>query len=160
MAEPPIVLESDSIGRDIRKTRRELRKLSKEYRKAMDKNLKAAVKPIADDAKRRYRAIYAAKRGRGRRSKGSQRGIRSGQLRGSPAVFLGGQRYPYLQGQEWGSDFYPQFPARRPSKSGRGSDGNFWWPAIEDGRDTARKKIIKEVDRANGRVFRGRLTGR
>lgn len=157
---PPVVLRTDAANRDIKRLRRDLRKLGKEHRQAIDRELKAAAKPIADDAKKRYRVIYPPRRGRGRRSKGSQRGIRSGQLRGQPAVFLGGSRYPYLAGQEWGSNNYPQFPPRRPSKSGRGSAGNFWWPAIEDGGDAARKKIIRAIDRANLKVFPGRLTGR
>lgn len=161
MADSPIVVQSYALGRDVQATRRGLRKLGREYRRAIDKELKAAVAPIVADAKKRYRVLHPARRRRGRRSRGSQRAIRGGLRRGSPAVFLtGGERYPHMAGQEWGSNRWPQFPDRRPSETGRGSEGNFWWPAIEDGRDDARKRIIRAVDQANGRIFRGNLLGR
>ena len=159
---PPVVLDTPSINRDVAATRKALRKLGQEYRDAIDKELAAVAAPIVAEAKVRYREIHPPGQGKRRypgrkRTRGSQKGMRAGKIRSSPAVFIGNARYPYLQGQEWGSDAFPQFPDRRASETGRGSAGNFWWPAIEAGRDEAQQKIIKAIDRANGKVFRKTL---
>ena len=150
---PIVTIEVGKIDVDIKATRNALRQLGREYRSAFDKELKAAVAPIVADAKRRYRVLHPRRKRKGRRARGSQRAIRAGSVRSQPAVFLNGDKYPWMPGQEWGSNRYPFFPARRPAASGRGSEGYFWWPAIEDGRDAAQKKIISAVDAANAKAF-------
>ena len=135
----------------IPELRRDLRKINRESRKALDKELRKAAKPIADDAKLRYRKLHPRRSGRGRRSKGSQRGIRPTLARGKPAVVLGNARTPYLLGQEWGSSGrYPQFPPRA-------SGGHFFWPAVVKGAGRAYKDIVAAVDQATKRAFPDRL---
>ena len=78
------------------------------------------------DAKKRYRTLHPRHRG----GKGSQRGLRIGSRRGQPTVNIGTAKYPYLQGQEWGSKQYKRFPPWIPAKGGGvGAEGRFWWPA-------------------------------
>ena len=130
----------------IPELRRDLRKISRESRKALDKALRKAAKPIADDAKLRYRKAHP-RRGR---TRGSQRGIRATLARGKPAVVLGNARTPYLLGQEWGSSGrYPQFPPRA-------SGGHFFWPAVVEGADQVYDDIVEALDEANQRAFPGR----
>ena len=124
--------------------RRDLRKLGKEYRSAFDKELKGAVAPIVRDAKLRYRKVYPRRRG----GKGSQRGLRGSASGGNPRVILGGNRYRWVLGQEWGSNKYPQFP---PPATG----GTFFWPSVVEGAGDATDNILKAVDRANARAFPG-----
>lgn len=131
--------------------RRELRSLEKAYQKALDKEMRNAARPIVADAKRRYRAIHPRSRG----GKGSQRGLRAGSRRGQPTVNIGTVKIPYLQGQEWGSKTYPQFPTWRKSPSGKGAVGRFFWPAVQDGMEEASKHVASAVDRAHRRSFPG-----
>ena len=128
----------------IPELRRALRQVSRESRKALDTELRKAARPIAKSAKDRYREIHPRRRG----GRGSQRGIRATLARGRPAVVLGSARYSYLQGQEWGSGRYPQFPDRK-------SDGHFFWPAVVAGADQAYQDIVAAIDKATRRAFPG-----
>jgi len=138
MPQRPLITEVRGLG----KLRSDLRKMGTEYRSALDKNLKAAAAPIVADAKRRYRQEHPRQRG----GKGSQRGIRAAAGGGRVRVVLGGSRYPYLLGQEWGSSRYPQFP-----KHSR--QGHFFWPAIRTGADRVTGDIQKALDDANAKHF-------
>ena len=134
--------------------RKDMRHLGKEYQKILDKELKAAVRPIVADAKKRYRKLHPRRRS----GKGSQRGLRGGSRKGQPTVNIGTAKYPYLQGQEWGSNQYAQFPRWIPAEGGGpGAQGRFWWPAVQEGVADAREGILSSVDSANRRVFRGGL---
>ena len=137
---PPANLTIRTTG--LVEMRKAMRNLGREYRRAFDRELRRIGRPIADDAKRRYRARYPRRRG----GRGSQRGIRSSARRGSSTVSLGSARYPYLLGQEWGSNRYPQFPERR-------TDGHFFWPAIEQGGDEVYDRLLTLVDQANRLAF-------
>lgn len=128
--------------------RRALRRLSRDAQKSLDKELKAAARPIAADAKKRYRKFHPRRRG----GKGSQRGIRAGFRGGKPTLTIGSARYPYLQGQEWGAKRYPQFPPWIPAPY-IGSVGRFFWPAIIDGSDEAEQKILAAIDRSISQNF-------
>ena len=88
-------------------------------------------RPIAADAKKPL-PQGASRAARG--GSGSQRGIRSTARQGATVLSIGSARYPYLQGQEWGSGHYPQFPSWRPAPY-KGSLGYFFWPAIEEGAE-------------------------
>ena len=131
--------------------RKDLRKLDKQYQKDLDKELRNAARPIIADAKKRYRTIHP----RSRKGHGSQRGLRAGARRGQPTVNIGTAKIPYLQGQEWGSKQYPQFPLWRKSPSGKGAVGRFFWPAVQDGMQEASRHVAAAVDRANKRAFPG-----
>ena len=139
----------------LSKFRRELAKLDKDYRKAFDAELKAVVEPIKRDAQARYRVEHPRRRVKGRRSKGSTRGIVAASGGGRARVIIGGNRFPYLLGQEWGTDGkYPQFP---PTTKNLPPDkrGYFFWPAVVAGRQRVFKGLTKAIDNANKRVFKG-----
>lgn len=135
----------------IPELRRDLREISRESRNALDKELRKAGQKIAADAKLEYRKFHPRRRA----GKGSQRGIRAGISRGQPVVFLGSEKYPYLQGQEWGAtgNSFPQFP--RAVRLLQGSEGRFFWPAVVDGADDAYEKIVAAIDKATRRAFPG-----
>ena len=125
------------------KLRKDLKAMGPEFRKGLDDELKAAVKPIADEAKASYRRIHPKRSG----GKGSQRGIRHSASSGRVRVILGGTRYPYLLGQEWGSDrfkFFPPATQRKPPKE----RGYFFWPAVVAGREELSKRIEAVVDKS------------
>ena len=134
----------------IEEMRKALRKLGRDWRKAFDKELRAVGRPIANDAKKRYRELHP----RGRPSKGSQRGIRATYRRGAATIQLGSDRYHYLLGQEWGSNRYPQFPPWIAAGLGS-SEGRFFWPAIVDGREDMEERLQSAIDRANNLAFPG-----
>ena len=134
--------------------RRELGKMDKGLRSGLSKEMKEIAKPIEADARKRYRKLHP----RARPTKGSQRGIRASTKRGGAAINLGSPRYPYLQGQEWGSGQYPQFPPWIPDSSGRGSEGRFYWPAIEDGLEEVEEKVGELIDRVSKEAFPDRST--
>jgi len=138
MPQKPIITEV----RGLNALRSDLRKLGTEYRSALDKNLKAAATPIATDAKRRYRQEHPRRRG----GRGSQRGIRAAAGGGRVRVVLGGAKYPYLLGQEWGSSRFPQFP--KPTR-----EGHFFWPAIRAGAQRVTGDVQKALDSANAKHF-------
>lgn len=140
MAKQPVITEV----RGLRKLRSDLKEMGSEYRSALDKNLKKAAQPIVQDAKKRYRQEHPRRRG----GRGSQRGIRAAAGGGRVRVVLGGGRYPYLLGQEWGSGKYPQFPARS-------KEGHFFWPAIRAGADRVTGDVQKALDSANAKHFEG-----
>lgn len=129
--------------RGLSQFRRDLRKLGREYRAGLDRELKRAAQPIANAAKKTYRTIHPRRRG----GKGSQRGIRATAGGGRVRVVLGGSRYPYLLGQEWGGS-QPQFPEVK-----RG--GYFFWPAIVDGVDDLTENVERAIDKANALDFEG-----
>ena len=131
--------------RGLQSLRRGLRAMSPELRRGLDKELKAAAAPIVAEAKRRYRAEHPRRRG----GRGSQRGIRASAGGGKVRVILGAERYPYLLGQEWGSNRYPQFP--RVAKK-----GYFFWRAVRDGTEDLVDKVEDIVDRSTRTHFEGR----
>ena len=150
MVDPLVGIEVHGLAQ----LRRDLRRMGVQYRKALDKELRAAARPIVVAAKRSYREEHPPHRGRGsRRSKGSQRGIRASSGGGNVRVTLDGTRYPWLQGQEWGSGSYPQFPAatqnRPPLKR-----GYFFWPAVVEGREDVSDRVRDAVDRINRSTFK------
>ena len=130
----------------LRELRKDLARLDKKYRKGLDKSLKAAAKPIADAAKKRYRVLHPRRRG----GKGSQRAIRAVAGGGRVRVLLGSDRFPYLLGQEWGAlpGNYPQFP---PSTQSRPPDkrGYFFWPSVVEGIDQVHEDVQAALDKAN-----------
>ena len=129
--------------RGLAQFRRDLRKLGREYRAGLDRELKRAATPIAKQAKRTYRRIHPRRRG----GRGSQRGIRAAAGGGRVRVILGGSKYPYLLGQEWGGR-QPQFPPAT-------REGYFFWPAIRDGADELTERTQAAIDKANALNFEG-----
>ena len=120
--------------------RRDLRGLGREYRKAWDAEVRRIGRPIAADAKKRYRKHHPRRRG----GRGSQRGIRSTARQGAAVVSIGASRYPYLLGQEFGSGHYPQFPAWD-------KEGRFFFPAIIEGAAEVPQRFTEAMESINAR---------
>lgn len=146
----------------IDEMRKDMGRLGKEYRRSLDKELRGVAQPITRDAKARYKRRHgrATSRALGRRrrrgrSKGSVRGVRATIRRGRPAIVLNGDRYPWLPGQEWGSNRYPQFP-RKTQHLAPHKRGYFYWPAIMKGSLAATRAVYKAIDRANATIFANR----
>ena len=120
--------------------RRTLRALDRRAVREFDKTLRLAVHPIVADARSRYYAPtgrYQRRTGRTPRF-----GIRATTRGGAPAVTLGGRKYSYAIGQEWGSRTSKQFGLPRGSIYG---EGTFLWPAIVAGREQLAIDIEKQM---------------
>ena len=120
--------------------RRDLRAMGREYRNAWDSEVRKIGRPIAADAKRRYRKEHPRRRG----GRGSQRGIRSTARQGAAVLSIGSARYPYLLGQEFGSGHYPQFPSYD-------KEGRFFFPAIIEGAAEVPERFQSAMDNINAR---------
>lgn len=136
---------------------RNFRKIAPEFTKAVKNELKAAGGDIAEDARRRYVRHYpgtgrrAARRGQ-RRTKDTIRVLAS--IRDT-RVAVGGARYPWVFGQEFGSERYAQFrPWTGKAPGGVGSNGRFLWPAARAGMDDfVENKVPGLLDRAARAAF-------
>ena len=128
--------------RGLQSLRRDLRAMGPEFRRGLDNQLKASARPIVDAAKRAYRREHPRRRG----GRGSQRGIRASAGGGKVRVILGAERYPYLLGQEWGSNRYPQFPPVKKT-------GYFFWQSVRDGTDNLVREVERVVDNSVQRHF-------
>ena len=128
----------------LREFRRDLKSLGSAYAKGLTKSLKAEAQPIVQDARQRYRKLHPRRKG----GKGSQRAIVSAVRATSVAVRMNLARYPYLAGQEFGTNGrWPQFPTPWTKK------GRFWWPAIIAGRDVVIKRLARVFRDADKRYF-------
>ena len=139
MAKQPI---ADIKG--FKEFRRDLAELDKAYRRALDKEIKLAVRPIVDDAKRRYRQLHP-KRGK---SKRSERGMKALVGGGRIRAEMQWTKYPYLLPQEFGTKKpnAKQFP---PYKK----EGYYFWPAIREGTTEMIARVQKALDDADDRHF-------
>ena len=124
-----------------REMRRALKRMDKQLVKDLNSELKAATEPIVQDARQRYYRFYRRRKGR------SPKGMRAKVSRGGAAVALGGKRYPYLAGQEWGASGgrYSQFPRRQQG-------GRFFWPALMDGMSELKPKVERIIGRSARRA--------
>ena len=128
----------------LAKFRKQVKSLGGDFAKVLNREMKAIARPVEADARKRYGVLHP---GSGR----SVRGIRATTRRGGSAIALGGPKYPYLQGQEWGTHGrFPQFPTPW------GRSGRYFWPAIVAGASEAASKVFSELDLLSRRVFPGR----
>ena len=130
--------------KDLSQFRRELARVDKGLRKELDKAMRDAAKSAAQKGRQNYRAIYPRRRGTKRRT--PTRAIRARARAGKAAVELRRDEFLWLQGQEFGGSA-PQFPRPRPHPSGRGSEGNFFYPAVYESADEAFEHIESEFRR-------------
>jgi len=110
-----------SIG-GLQQARRVLRGIDRRLAREFDKHLKKAAQPIVVDARRNYNRFYTRRTG-----KTPRYGMRAVLYRGGSAIRIGGGRYGYAVGQEFGSSKhrYPQF--RRATQHG---GPVYFWPAM------------------------------
>ena len=138
---------------------RDMRSADVTLRREFNKILRTAGDPIIEEAQRLYyqgNPASAWPHGWGRRTGRSLRGIKTKTHFGGVALELGGGRYRYLLGQEWGSYAYPQFgPPRGASGDGRGT---FFWPAYKAGLADVQRNVLSAMSRATA-TLAGRSRG-
>ena len=129
---------------------RDLLTMGKEVNRAVDRDVRAAAKPIVRRGRKTYRQLHPPS---SRSNKKSHLGLRTGVRGARVSVRLGSTGRPYLLGQEFGSSRFPQFPPYRRHPSGRGGVGRFFWPAILAEARSLRRKILTVIDQAVDRHF-------
>lgn len=130
-------VHAEGLNEAVRGLRAIDRDLPKEIRKAA----KAAAEPIAADARRRYAQHYRNRTGK------TQRSIKALATQRDARISFGGARFPHAPGQEFGSDKYPQFrPWSGRVQSGPGSNGKAVYPAVRDGADGFRDRVVAGFD--------------
>lgn len=120
---------------------RELKAASDEFPKAMKKVNEKVADFVADEAKGKARSLG------GVQSKSAD-ALRATKTAGYAAVRIGGSRYPYALGAEFGSKRYGQFPEWRGGMGNlfTGSWGYFLGPSIKDNEQEIETLWFKEVD--------------
>jgi hypothetical protein len=132
----------NELVRDMRAVYPELPKIIRETNRAFANR-------IVPDVQRAYEARYPAVSGRGRAS------IRALAGASRATIAMGGARVPYIVGQEFGSDRYPQFSpwTGRAPGSPVGSRGRFLYPTIRALAPELADEYATEVDRALAQAF-------
>ncbi len=123
---------------DLRDFRKALRSISKDLPKELRLTLKAAMKAAAEAAERLYDRRYQSHSGRTRGS------IREQATQTAAGVAFGGARYPWVPGQEFGSNKFAQFsPWTGRPPGGGGSAGRFIFEAVREEAEPVAKDIME-----------------
>lgn len=125
---------------DLKKYRVALRAVSKELPKQLRLILKEAVTAAADEAQRLYDQNYTSRRGRTRGT------IRALATQTSAGVAFGGARYPWVPGQEFGSNKYKQFSPWAGNAPGGGGKGKAIFPAVRSQAEPVAKVILERFN--------------
>lgn len=159
----------------LREFRTELRNVSRDLPKELQKENKAIAQEVAGKARTAYQSLYQQRSGRGA---ASIRGL-ANQTRAQVAI--GSARAPYVLGQEFGANqrqavagfrgsynYGPgargssarrssmrQFPAYKPSPTGRGGEGYFTYPTIRRMVPAIRMRYGSAIDRVTAKAFPG-----
>ena len=121
--------------------RRGLNKIDKSYGKRIGQINKRAAQKVASNAASRYSALHTRISGRGVKS------IRASAAQAAARVKIGSARTPYIVGQEFGSNKYPQFrPWSGQMPGGKGSVGKFLYPAVREETPDLIDAYLKELD--------------
>ena len=140
---------------------KDIGRADKVAKRQFNKAMRSAGDPIIAEARNLYYAGGHGLRpqGWGRRTGRSLRGIRTTTHFGGIAIELGGSRYPYLLGQEWGSFVHPQFgPPRGGNFTTQDNAGTFFWPAWVGGREQLETRVMLVLDEAVA-ILAGRSRG-
>lgn len=126
--------------------RRALRRVSDDLPKLLKEQLKAAAEQAATRAHSRYVAQYSrssGKRGASGASKHTADTIRATATQSGSGLLFGGARYPWVPGQEFGSDRFKQFaPYTGVGPGGRGSMGRVIFPAVRDEAEGTERTLL------------------
>lgn len=144
----------------LRELRNELKRIEPGLQREMQRENKAFAARVVPRVQAAYNAIYPKptsqkKRAGGGRRKGTVSQIRAVATQTSSGIRIGGARYRYMMGQEFGSNKYPQFrPWTGPGPGGRGSQGRFLYPTIRGEMPNVVKRYQSEViDKVVARAF-------
>lgn len=137
--------------RGLKELGQELRRIEPGMQREIQKVNKSAVKKIVPIVHRAYRGQY-------RTSGRSLRGIRATASQRRASITIGGARFPYLIGQEFGSNKWPQFrPWTGPAPGGGvGSRGRFLYPTM---RDDVPASVMEDYLDAFDKLFRRAFPG-
>lgn len=111
---------------------KELRRDLKKIDKALPKRLTRANKAFANQLVPSVRAEYQRQHtGHGKRPGRGAKSIRATATQSRARILIGRESVPYMGGQEFGSDHYPQFrPWSGKGPGGKGSKGKFLYPTV------------------------------
>jgi hypothetical protein len=123
--------------------RKALRKVDSSYGKRIGQINKRAGEKVARDASSRYAQHYTPRSGR------AQRTIKASAAQRQAQVKIGAARAPYVVGQEFGSNRYPQFAP------GTGKQGRFLYPAVREETPKLVDEYLKELDDVAREAFPG-----
>ena len=147
--------------------RKALRAVSADLPKRLQAELKQAAESAAERARRRYAQNFGAGSGRrktvtvsasGKRStrtrKGTAATIRAVASQTGSGVAFGGARFPWVAGQEFGSNRYRQFfPYTGKGPSGKGSWGRVIFPAVREEAPAVEKDLHRRFDALAKRAY-------
>ena len=138
---------------DLKRFDRELRALeSTDFERGLQPTLYAFAAVEAGRIRNRYRETYPQR-------SGNAVSTITPQATGKGAsIQFNSARYPYVAGQEFGSNKYRQFfPWTGPGPAGAGSQGRFVYPQLREDRDELVQGITDRVMEIAGRAFPERL---
>ena len=144
----------------LKELRAALKAVEPGLQREMQRENKAFAARIVPRAQAAYNAVYPKptskqKRAGGGRRKGAVSQIRAVATQTSSGIRIGGARYRYMLGQEFGSNKYPQFrPWTGPGPSGRGSEGRYLYPTIRAEMPNVLRRYRSEVmDKVFAKAF-------
>lgn len=147
--------------------RRALKSVSDDLPKMLQAELKQAAESAADRARRRYAQQFGAGSGRrktvttsasGKRSTRTRKGtagtIRATATQTGASVAFGGARFPWVAGQEFGSNRYRQFfPYTGRGPGGKGSYGRVIFPAVRDEIEDTEADLLERFNTLAKRAY-------
>lgn len=137
--------------------RRALKSISDELPKMLQKELKQAAESAADRARSRYARQFTrsgGRRGASGASKHTVATIRAAATQTSASVMLGGARYPWAAGQEFGSNRFRQFfPYTERGPGGKGSWGRVIFPAVREETANTEADVQRRFDALAKRAY-------
>lgn len=124
--------------------RRALKSIAVQLPKDLQKQLKAVAETAAARARSNYQRRFQSSR---RTRKGTADTIRALATQTGASVAFGGARYPWVPGQEFGSDKFKQFaPWSGPGPGGHGSAGRVIYPAVRDEQEATMTDVQHRLD--------------
>lgn len=125
---------------------RELRRV--DFGKDLGRANQAVSEPIAADA--RSRAMS-----RGGSAAKTARSIKATRKAAKATIAVGGPRFPFAWGAEFGAKKYRQFPRWRGNQwnPDAGGVGYFLHPAIRDGKEAFERRYLDEIEKVAAKAF-------
>ena len=134
--------------------RKAIRQFDRTIVRDLDRELKTVAADAGKEARSEYRRRHPRRRSNGPRATNAVDVAKWGGARGTTWVTLNPNLKPWMLGQEFGSDRYPQFPGwSGAAPGGRGSYGYFFYPTLRKNQEEAQRRIFESLDRAVARAF-------
>lgn len=142
----------------LKELRNELKRMEPGLQREIQRENKAFASRVVPRVQAAYSTQYpkpTTKRKRTARRKGTVSQIRAVATQTSSGIRIGGARYPWMVGQEFGSNRLKQFaPWTGPGPGGRGSRGRYLYPTVRAEMPNVLKRYQMEViDKVAARAF-------